>query len=94
MKTLLKRLFGRQPKLTGRQINMWEHNSWGNALHWTDWKIRKLHGWLDDRPRVGDLINAKMKSGKIAQFIVINVELCRDPTDMFFCDLSDFGYKE
>lgn len=88
--SFIKNLFNRRPKLTGREINMWEHTSWGDALHWTDWKIRKMHGWLNDPPKKGDVINAKMKSGRIAQFIVVDVEVMQDPTDMFFCDLSDW----
>jgi hypothetical protein len=87
-------LFDHKPKLTGREINMWEHKGWGNAINWLDFEKRKMYGHLYDKPRIGDLINCQMQSGKVHSFIVVDVEYKSDPPDMFFCDVSDYKYKE
>ena len=97
MKAILKAIMGfmsKKPKLTGRQINMWEHTGWGDAIHWRDFQKRKLYGHLYERPKLGDIINSEMQSGKVGQFVVVEVEYMRDPPDQFFCKVSDFGYKE
>jgi hypothetical protein len=92
--TFLKLIFPRRPKLTGRQINMWEHTEWGNSIYFLSYRERKVSGHLYNRPSVGDILNAKMASGKIGQFIVTKVDYVIDPNDMFFCEVSDFGYRE
>ena len=94
---LIKNILGfksKKPKLTGRQINIWEHTGWGDTIAWTDYKTRRLHGHLPERPKVGDIINSEMESGKVGQFVVVEVEYMRDPPDQFFCKVSDLGYKE
>lgn len=88
-----RKLLGIRPKLTGRQINMWEHTGWGNTIQWLDFSSRKIMGHMLDRPVVGDVINSEMTSGQIMQFLVIDVEYMSDPHDQFFCKVSDFGYK-
>lgn len=87
-------MVGNKPKLTGRQINVWEHDGWGNTITWTNYNKRRMHGHLPERPKLGDVINCKMESGKIAQFLVVEVDYMRDPPDQFFCTVSDLGYKE
>lgn len=94
IKNILFGFMSKKPKLTGRQINMWEHSGWGNSINWWDFAKRRVYGHMDQRPKVGDIINAKMKSGKVGQFVVSEVEYMRDPPDQFFCTVSDLGYKE
>lgn len=79
---------------TGEIINLWEHNSWGNSVYFSDFKNRKITGHLSPRPKVGDEIRSKMSNGKIGRFLVKEIEYCRDPNDMFFCNVEDFGYLE
>lgn len=94
MISMIKNFFNKKPKLTGRQINLWEHTEWGDSIYFMDFSKRKVAGHLYDRPEVGDIINSKMTSGKIGQFLVTDVEYMADPPDMFFCNVSDIGYKE
>lgn len=84
----------KNPKPTTREINIWEHTGWGNSIEWNDYQKRKLHGHLQNRPQLGDIINSKMESGKVGQFVVVEVHYMRDPPDMFFCVVEDLGYKE
>lgn len=89
-----QRLFRLKPKLTGHEINMWQHTGWGNSIFWLNYERRQIYGHLMDKPQPGDLINSRMDSGKVAQFLVVDVEYMRDPPDMFFCTVSDFGYTD
>ena len=57
-----------------------------------DWDKREIVGWLSRIPKVNDEIQKKMESGKIARFIVLSVERCGDPPDMFFAKVADIGY--
>ena len=86
------------PKPTGRYINMWEHSVWGNNICFADYdkgrKINKIVGWLSIKPVVGDEIRSKMQSGKIARYLVVSVDYCRDPQDMFFADVGTLGYLD
>lgn len=101
LKTLLCKFFGNK-KIPIKQsiipteeiINLWEHNGWGNNVYFSDFKNRKITGHLSPRPKVGDEIRSKMSSGKIGRFLVKEIEYCRDPNDMFFCDVEDLGYLE
>ncbi len=96
MITLFKRLFKKDNsvRLTGRVINMWQHKSWGDNIFFNDYEKRSITGWLYKRPVVGDEIRAGMESGKIGRFCVTEVQYMSDPSDMFFCTVSDIGYLE
>ena len=67
-------------------------SGWGNAIDWMDWDKREIVGWLSRIPEVNDEIQKKMESGKIARFIILSVERCGDPPDMFFAKVADVGY--
>jgi len=89
-----KKAENKKPKLTGKEFNMWEHNGWGDTIYWRNFNERTMHGHSPSDIKVGDVINAKMQSGKVAQFVVVKIEYMRDPSDQFFCTVSDLGYKE
>lgn len=75
-------------------INVWEHNGWGDAIDWFDYERRQLYGHLMQKPKVGDEIRAKMQSGRIGRFEVIEANYPGNPADMFFCKVKDIGYVE
>lgn len=94
MKSLLSifnRIFGH--RLTGREINMWDHSGWGDSIYWLNFNTRRIAGHLHNPPEKGDIINCQMQSGKIAQFIVVSCEVMSDPSDQFFATVSDYQYK-
>lgn len=93
---LLKKLFTKKVKeipKTGRVINMWEHDGWGDSIYFNNWEERQIVGWMMDRPKIGDILRSKMESGKIARFQVVSVDLKTDPHDMFFAKLKDLNYE-
>jgi hypothetical protein len=67
-------------------------NSWGNTISWTipdqflnpkERETFDCHGWQYRRPEIGDHLLAEfVKSWMTFEFV--EVEYCRDPTDMFF----------
>jgi len=68
--------------------------SWGNSIQWwPDFTSRRVVGWLSHRPVKGDLLRVAMQSGKVAIFKFIEVDLQRDPEDMFFGRVRDVGYE-
>jgi hypothetical protein len=83
-----------KPPLTGREINMWDHTGWGDAIYWADYEAGRMHGHLQEKPKKGDVINCKMQSKQIGQFVVIKTKYMPDPPDQFFCTVSWFGYKQ
>ena len=94
MRELLTQLLGKYLKFavsTGRIINLWEHNGWGNSIYFFDWKDRELAGHMTPRPSVGDEVRAKLKQG-IGRFRIISVDYKKDPPDMFFAKVKDIGY--
>lgn len=44
----------------------------------------RVSGHINPRPRDGDRLLVRMESGQWAVFVLKDVELCRDPEDMFF----------
>lgn len=82
------------PKLEPRTITLSEHKSWGDDIFWSSFDERRLSGWMRERPAVGDIIRAEMRSGHIARFRVTTVKLMSDPPDMFFATVTDLGYEE
>ena len=65
---------------------LFRRNIKGNQIH------ASVDGHLDRIPHVGDQVQTKMKSGKIALFEMIEVRPCGDPTDMFFGKAKALGY--
>ena len=76
-----------------RIISMWEHSGWGNSINWMDWDKRRVYGHLTPTPKKGDILMAKMESGKIARFEFKEVDVMRDPSDQFFATVSYLGYE-
>ena len=72
--------------------NMMKHRSWGDRIQIFNWDERRICGWLSRIPKEGDRLRIPMKSDKIAEFKIINIEKCGDPPDMFFADIEDIDY--
>lgn len=72
---------------------MWEHTGWGDAMRWADYDRREITGHLTPKPKTGDVVLAKMQSGRVAQFIVKQVEHCDGVPDQFFAKVSDGQYE-
>lgn len=67
---------------------------WGNNVEWTDIASRHVVGWTEPLPQVGDVLKSPMASGKVGLFVFVKVDPCRDPDDMFFGQVEQFGYEE
>lgn len=46
------------------------------------------------RPNVGSVLLMKTEAGKIARYLILNIEWERDPDDMFWAYIVGIGYKE
>lgn len=62
---------------------------WGCAINWMDDppvvpNSGKVVGWKSRKPRVGDLLETKMRSGKVGTLVFTEIRPCGDPPDMFF----------
>jgi hypothetical protein len=73
-------------------IEMWEHTVFGNTIRFFNFEHRRLVGWLDPKPKVGDEVRTKMESGRIGCFEISKIEPTGNPEDMFFADVKDLGY--
>lgn len=92
MLNFLKRLFQEKPPTpTGRVINAWDHQGWGDSILWLDFEKRKMYGWQSDRLKVGDEIRVKLTNGQIGRFIIKTVAYENDPHDMFFAVVDYLG---
>lgn len=67
---------------------------WGRSIKWFDYKTRCIVGWMPyrEKPKKGELMLARLKSGRIGTYLIKSVEYEKDPHDMFFADLQDIGY--
>lgn len=74
--------------------DMREHKGWSNSISFFNWETRRLVGHTTPLPCVGDEFLAPMFSGKTGKFILISVEYCHDPSDMWFGIVKDVGYVE
>lgn len=82
----------RKPKVKPVMYEM--GGGWGNRITWQDLPKRKIVGWKQRTPVVGDLIKCPMESGKDGLFRIISVDKKTDPPDMFFADTEPAGYFE
>lgn len=85
-------IFRRKFKLSGYIYEADRHTGWGDLIAWNDFEKRRLYGFLQRKPEVGDEVRFKMSSGKVARFAILNVEHAGDPPDMWFADAMDIGY--
>lgn len=80
-----------------KNATVWDvrkHNSWGNAIQWTDFKARTLYGHTTPRPSVGDVLLCPMSKGGVYKFRFVKVELMHDPADMWFGTVEDVCYVQ
>ena len=76
--------------MEGKKIhNLWETTPM--MIDWIDWNARQLAGIMSPPPAVGDILRARMSSGTIARFEVL--EVITEDTH-FFIQASDIGYEE
>ena len=106
LKKLFQKIFRRElkkypiPKEEVKIWNMWEYKAWGYAISWFNYDAKRITGHLPydllgfKMIKVDDELRAKMQSGKIARFRIIEVERCQDPPDMFFADVKYIKYLE
>lgn len=73
-----------------KTYKVWEHSGWGDSII-LDANFG-VSGHLFTRPKVGDRLEYKTQSGKVAYGIFTNVEYCRDPHDMFFGNIQPIAY--
>ena len=67
---------------------------WGNNVEWLDIATRRVVGWTEPLPQVGDVLKSPMQSGRVGLFVFTQVEPCRNPNDMFFGHVEQVGYEE
>ena len=87
-------IFRKKLLLTGFVYRAWKHEGWGDRIQWSNYDERRVVGWLQRIPDVGDEIQFKMQSGKVARFGVLKVERAWNVDDMFFADVMDIGYVD
>jgi hypothetical protein len=73
-------------------------NIWNKNRSCISWFLpdagTKVYGFMHGHPKVGDILEADMESGKVGLFEFIKVDSCRDPGDMFFADVKFVGYRD
>jgi hypothetical protein len=65
---------------------------WGHHVEWFNFEKRRIWGHKTPLPKVGDFVDCDMQSGQRCRFEIIKVEGQSNPRDMFFADVSDYGY--
>ena len=70
------------------------HSQWGNHISFVDWQRRLASGHLTPAPEVGDFLEHRMRSGKIAVFRFTRVSRNTRVPDYFEATVSDLGYKK
>lgn len=73
---------------------MRNHSGWGDNIQWMNWETRRVVGWTTLLPNKGDELIAAMESGRTARFTFSKVELCYNPSDMWFATLKDKNYED
>lgn len=68
--------------------------TWGDSIEWFSVRELRVYGWKDVRPQVGDILKSSMQSGRVGIFVFTEVELKRDPPDMFFGTVKFHRYEE
>lgn len=85
----------------GREIDF-TNSYWGHAFNYSRDAgafAKYGHGFYggiisQKKVTAGDFLLLKMSSGKIGKNLVLNVDYCRDPNDMFWAYIVCVGYKE
>lgn len=67
---------------------------WGNHMELTSWGDGKFYGHRTPHPKLGDLIEADMESGRTAVLLITEIKGCCDPQDMYFGRFEPIGYVD
>lgn len=73
---------------------------WGNRIElFENWPKKegepiKIVGWKNPKPKKGDILLMKMRSGSTLKCKFTTVKYCGDPADMFFADLEPIEYLD
>jgi len=82
------------------------NNGWGHSFNTTEKLSKEVtygHGFdsasgmlmsKNGRLKKGHVMLMNTESGKLGQFLVLDIEFKRDPNDMFFAYIVCIGYKE
>ena len=79
-----------QPNLNAHRFKV--GGGWGDAINWFGEKPDMVVGWKRKKPKVGDILECEMQSGKMGEFVFEKVDYKHDPPDMFFADVRFVGY--
>jgi hypothetical protein len=82
-----------QAMKSGKAVHTFSRD-WGNTIAWTSYERGTVYGLKQRRPELGDLIVAKMKSGRVGVFQFVEVTHPGDPPDMFFGKVEGLGYRD
>lgn len=67
-----------------------DHRTWGDNIIFRgrtpDGMQQEWVGWTQRTPRVGDVFEVAMHSGRTAAFTVVKVRRCTNPSDMWFAE--------
>jgi len=71
---------------------------WGNKISFCEFEagkaVQRVHGFKHRIPKVGDVLQTPMNSGKPGYWMFTEIEPCRDPRDMFFATIQALGYED
>lgn len=69
---------------------------WGHTLHGPagTWTLSGHGPLFGPTIKEGDWIRARLQSGRIGRLLVIRVQYCRDPEDMWMANYVNDGYEE
>ncbi len=76
-------------------MKVWDtrnHRTWGNNIMPFDWDRRRIVGWTQPHPTIGDELLLEMHSGRIRKVEIVTVEPTGDSGDMWFATVKDIGY--
>lgn len=92
IRRFLIRMFGLKVEQPSGDTRLYQlGGGWGNRIEFYRWPTVVV-GWLQQRPRPGDLLMGEMQSGRIGVWRFVDVDMKLDPPDMFFADVMPMGY--
>lgn len=109
MKRALRRLFGKVfgKNAAAKEGVKWRTparryavgGGWGNSIEIRkkdEYKVGKMEivGWKSVRPTEGDVLVMRMESGRNTAWVIYDVDLIKDPWDMFFAKVALVGYED
>ena len=88
---ITKRTAHELPPLGSEEFDFTEAH-WGHAVHWTS--DRHVCGHSRRRPKDGDVLWIKLRSGAVGMYQVSNVGGYVTPPDMWHADVKLIGYRK